>query len=70
MAVTDTQMRSSRDDYAAWAVYRRAEMSEAKRNRVAGTRKKADRVKGDGETLNGINQERRRGARRFSRNGE
>ena len=53
MAVTDTQMRSSRDDYAAWAVYRRAEMSEAKRNRVAGTRKKADRVKGDGETRDG-----------------
>ena len=67
---TDTQVRSSRDDYAASAAYRRAETNEAKRNGVAGTRKKADKVEGDGETLNGINQKSRRGSRRFLRNVE
>ena len=49
MVATDTQVHSSRDDYAASAAYRRAEMKEAKRNGVAETRKKADKVEGDGD---------------------
>ena len=69
-AATEVDANSSDDDFASWATYRKATKSMGKKEGAERKKGKADKDKGDSETMNGENSKTGRRHWRYLRNSE
>ena len=51
LAATELDVDSSDDDFTAWVAHRKVAKNMVRRDGAAGTKEKADKVKGGGDTL-------------------